>query len=74
MKYKLPKGTPINRQNRNPMYNSVVGWEEGFVTTKDAYYTDADMERGNEHWTMFFIPETNGFYRIEVRTDDLQIE
>ncbi len=76
MKYRLPKGSEIRRYWTVAPADATAARHEEFVTTKDAYYSNEDIE-GRDYTVygkvmyLIYIPESNGFNRIRVGRDDL---
>ena len=57
MKYKIPKGTDVSRCKRylKPEADGIYWWTD-CVTTKNAYYTEKDIDYDGDRFITFEVP------------------
>lgn len=63
MKYKIPKGTKVQR-------TAGAGWED-FVTTKDAYFDQKDVYDIKDGFYIFLVPDK--WFQVKLEPDKIKV-
>jgi hypothetical protein len=73
VKYRLPKGTKIQRLVQIYEMNA-VGYEywEGFTTTRDAFFLPHELKRCSNGDLLIDIPDTQ-YRRIKISSKQLEV-